>query len=257
MATRRKAEVTATEPISKALDDPERFKLTAIGANGLAMFSGVPVEEFQRDLQWPKAAETFKKMQYSTPVNACLNLYDNLISKVNWRVVPPKDATEEEKLQAKFIQECLDDMETPFRQVIKDALTSNTFGFAVLEKVYRRRNTNSGSMYNDNKISLRKLAIRNQETIEKFIFDATGNDVIGVKQVFTGVNDARWSLRKETEVVIPRSKYWHVTTGRTRGDPFGKSPLREVFLPWRFLEVLSELEANGVQKDLIGIPVNL
>jgi hypothetical protein len=257
-ATTANTTTESPQDVTKALspmDTPGRFKLGAIGTNGLNNFNGVTIEEFHRDLQWPKAAETFKKMQYSTPVNACLSLYDNLISKVNWRVVPPQEATEEEKQQAKFIEECLHDMDVPFRQVIKDALTSNTFGFAVMEKVFRRRNAGTGSMYNDNKIALKKLAIRNQETIEKFIFDAEGNEILGVKQNISGYQSGRYDFRKELEVVIPRNKYWHVTTGRGRGDPFGKSPLRDVYIAWRFLEVIAEMEASGAARDLQGVPI--
>jgi hypothetical protein len=44
-------------------------------------------------------------------------------------------------------------------------------------------------------------------------------------------------------------------TGKHRGDPFGKSPLRDAYLAWRFLSALEELEATGVAKDLNGLPV--
>lgn len=248
-----------TETITKAInpmDEPEKFKLSAIGTPGYNIFNGVPAEEFHRDLQWPTAAKTFKKMTYSAPINASLSLYDNIISKVTWRTKPIKDATDEELKQATFIQECLDDMDIPFRQVILDSLSANMFGFAIQEKVFRRRNSNSGSMYNDNKIALRKLSIRNQETIDKFIYDDFG-EIVGVKQNLSNVGNNSWYGRKltQTEVVIPRSKYMHVTVGNARGNPFGVSPLRNVYICWRFLECLSEMEASGAQRDLSGVPI--
>lgn len=248
-----------TETITKAInpmDEPEKFKLSAIGTPGYNIFNGVPAEEFHRDLQWPTAAKTFKKMTYSAPINASLSLYDNIISKVTWRTKPIKDATDEELKQAAFIQECLDDMDIPFRQVILDSLSANMFGFAIQEKVFRRRNSNSGSMYNDNKIALRKLSIRNQETIDKFIYDDSG-EIVGVKQNLSNVGNNSWYGRKltQTEVVIPRSKYMHVTVGNARGNPFGVSPLRNVYICWRFLECLSEMEASGAQRDLSGVPI--
>lgn len=244
--------------VSKALlnpqDQPDRFKLSAIGYSGLQMFDGITTDELHKELQWPNSIRTYKKMTYSTAVNSSLTLYDNLISKVNWRVVPPQEATEEEKDQTKFIQQCLDDMDAPFRQVIKDCLTSNIYGFAVLEKVYRRRNRNSGSIYSDNKIGLKKIALRNQESIDKFIFDEQGNEVIGVKQNLTNVNTLRYTSLNTNSVIIPRSKFLHITTGRNKADPYGKSPLRDVYVAWRYLEVLAELEAVSVQKDLSGTP---
>lgn len=43
--------------------------------------------------------------------------------------------------------------------------------------------------------------------------------------------------------------------GKHKGDPFGKSMLRDAYLAWRFLSVIEEIEANGVAKDLAGLPV--
>lgn len=226
-----------------------------MGYSGLNLFNGITNEELHRELNWPMSAKTYQKMSYSVSVNSCLTLYEYLISKVNWRTVPPEKATAEEKERAKFVYECLNDMDIPFRQVVKDALSSNTYGFAVLEKVYRRRNKNSGSMYSDDKIALKKIALRNQETIEKFIFDDSGNEVIGVKQNLYGFNNGRYTAAQPQTVVLPRSKFMHITTGRNRNDPYGKSPLRDVYLAWRYLEVMSEMEATGVSRDLQGIPM--
>jgi hypothetical protein len=43
--------------------------------------------------------------------------------------------------------------------------------------------------------------------------------------------------------------------GKHKGDPFGKSLLRDAYMAWRFLTVIEEIEANGVAKDLAGFPV--
>jgi len=248
----------ATAPIQKALsplDTPDKFKLGSMGSSGVNIFNGVSVEETSRDLNWPTSARTFKEMSMHTSVNACLTLYDNLISKVVWRVVAPERATEEEQKQAEFISQCLHDMDTSFRQVIRDSLTSNVYGFAVQEKVYRRRYKSNGSMYDDGKIALKKIALRNQETIEKFVMDDSNSEVLGVKQNLNLVNGSNYISNKAGTVVIPRSKFMHVTTGRNRGNPFGISPLRDAYLAWRYLTVIQEIEAAGISKDLTGIPL--
>jgi hypothetical protein len=111
-------------------------------------------------------------------------------------------------------------------------------------------------MYDDGIIGWKKLPIRVQESISKFIFSEDGNDVIGVQQNLSAINDIynRFS-RKSNLINIPRSKFLLFRTGKHRGDPFGKSPLRDAYLAWRFLTQLEELEALGVAKDLNGIPV--
>lgn len=235
-------------------EKPEKFKLDEQGFSGLNIFAGVTREESKKELQWPKSIETYKKMTEHVSINACLTLYENLISKVNWRIKPPSKATKADKTKAAFVQECLDDMDASFTQFIKDALSSNVYGFSIIEKVYRRRLKKNGSIYNDGKIGLKKLGHRNQETIQKFIFDEEGNEIIGVKQNLSSIGLGRITT-KNLEIILPRSKFIHVTTGRNRGDPFGKSRLRDVYLAWRYLEVIQEIEASGVARDLVGLPV--
>jgi hypothetical protein len=149
-------------------------------------------------------------------------------------------------------------MDHPFKDFIKDALSSNIFGFSVHEKVFRRRLKSKGSMYDDGLIGLKKITLRNQETIEKFIFDEAGNEVIAVKQSVKNVrnNYGRYSGRRlKTDVIIPKEKFVLITTGNNRNDPYGKSPLRDVYLPWRYLTIIEEIEAAGIAKDLQGLPV--
>jgi len=252
------ARTKQTQTVEKAVapqDKPERFQIGEIGYSGLQLFNGVSNEETKRELNWPQSAYTYKEMSYHSAINSCLSLYDNLISKVDWRVVPPKDATEEEKKQTEFINQCLGDMEHSFRDFIKDALSSNIYGFSVHEKVFRKRTKANGSLYDDNKIGLKKLALRHQESIYRFIYDKEGNELVGVEQNASSVNNMRYSTGKNLRVVLPMSKVVHITTGRNRSDPFGKSPLRDVYLAWRYLTVIQEIEAAGVARDLQGLPV--
>ena len=268
MATRKttKEPVESTEvskvlssetSVSKALnptDQPDRFKLSEMGYSGMTLFSGITQDEMYRELTFPNSIKTYKRMSYHTSINACLNLYDNLISKVTWRVVPPPNPTEKEKQDTEFINQCLQDMQTPLRRVVKDALSSNIYGFSVLEKVFYRRTTSNGSLYNDGKIGIKKIAHRNQESIKNFVFSENGNDVIGVKQSLAGANTLRYSTTK-TDVVIPRNKFILVTAGRNREDPYGVSPLRDAWLSYTYLVLTEEAEATGLQKDLAGTPL--
>lgn len=251
MATNR------VKPTNVMLDKPERFKLSEVGYRGLSVFNGVSNDEVKRDLTWPYSIQTFKNMSYHSAINAGLTLFDNLIGKVNWSVVPPENATEQELEQTKRVNEMLHDMEHSFPEFIRDVLTMNIYGFSVHEKVYRRRLKSNGSMYDDGLIGWRKLPIRAQESIEKFVFTEDGNDLIGVKQNLSQISDYynRYSNRINKEVILPMSKVLLFRAGRHRGDPFGKSLLRDCYLSWRYLTALENIEATGVSKDLSGIPV--
>lgn len=246
------------QTVEKAMDDkPDRFKLGESGYLGLNIFDGVTKDELKKELNFPRSIDTFKQMSYHSTVNAALTLYSNLIGKVQWKFLPPPDATEEEKNQAKIINEMMNDMEHTWGEFIGDVMSAQVFGFSVHEKVFRRRLKESGSKYNDGLIAWKKLPIRNQETIDKFIFSDDGNEIKGVKQDLTLVHDMynRYSSRVDKTVVLPRSKFLHFRVGRHKGDPYGKSPLRDAYLAWRYLTIVEEIESNGVAKDLVGFPV--
>ena len=252
MAARKKAIEKAVSP----LDQPERFRMGELGSLGIRHFGGVTQDELKAELNWPRSINTFRDMSYHSAVNAPLTLFENIISKATWTYKPPADATEEEKNQAKIINQMMQDMEQPWSEFIRDVLSSNVFGFSVHEKVFRKRYKANGSLYDDGIIGWKKLPIRVQESISKFVFSEDGNEIIGVQQNLSAINDIYNRFSKRSNLInIPRSKFLLFRTGKHRGDPFGKSPLRDAYLAWRFLTALEELEATGVAKDLNGLPV--
>jgi hypothetical protein len=239
------------------LDKPERFSLGEIGYNGQKMIDGVSQEELSRELNHPHSMVTFKEMSYHPSINAALTLYNSMIQKASLRFVPPKDATKKEKKNAELVESMFHDMETPIEDVMVDIMSMGTYGFSVLEKVYRRRKYKNGSNFDDDVIGIRKLALRNQESIDKFIYDESGNNLVGVKQDLSLLHDPynRFTKRAKMTVVLPREKFMLFNIGRNRNNPYGVSPLRDVYLPWKYLTSIEEIEAAGVAKDLQGLPV--
>lgn len=250
-----------TTKVEKALVpsqyNPERFKLGEMGNLGLRIFNGVTNGELRRELDFPNNLQTYKEMQQHSTINASLTLFETIIGKANWIFKEPEKATEEEKKQCKFINEMMQDMEHSWADFIKDALSVNAYGFCINEKVYRRRYKSNGSLYDDGVIGWRKLPVRSQESIQRFIYSPEGNDLLGVYQNLSRVTDvyAQYNQRSTAEVSIPMNKVIHFRTGRHRGDPYGKSPLKDAYLAWKYLTALEELEATGVAKDLNGLPV--
>lgn len=239
------------------IDKPEKFQLSEVGYSGSRMFDGVTQEETIRDLNFPNSLSTFREMSYHPAVNTPLSLYNSMISKAKFRILPPKDPSKKEKKQYEAIESMFNDMDHPMEDIIVDIMTMSIYGFSVVEKVFRRREHSKGSAYDDGLIGIKKLALRNQESIDKFIFDETGNEIIGVKQDISRLNDPynRFTKRIETQVVLPKSKFMLFTVGRNKTNPYGTSPLRDVYLPWKYLTTIEELEASGVAKDLQGLPV--
>lgn len=250
---RKQAEITKA---SLPTDDPERFRLGDLGYAAPKVINGVSTEEIKRELNMPYAVDTYKKMSYHPSISAPLALYDAMISKASFRVLAPKDATEAEKKQTELVQSMLDDMDHSFDDFIQAAMTKTVFGFSVIEKVYRKRYKSNGSAYDDGIIAPKKLKLIPQETIAKFIFDDQGNELIGCKQDISSIIDplGRYTGRDNT-VVLPRSKFMLFQVGKNRNNPYGTSPLKSVYLPWRYLQSLEEIEAQGVSRDFTGIPL--
>jgi hypothetical protein len=244
------ADLSDLTKAASPMNQPQRFKMGDIGYSGVNLFNGVSYEDTLRELNWPSSAKTYKEMASHSAINSCLSLYSNIISKVRWRVVPPNDATPKEKEEAKFIESCLGDMDNSFRDFIGDALSSNIYGFSIHEKTFKIRRKSTGSLYDDGRIGLKKLGLLNQESISRFLPGESNNEIIGVEQINTNSYGSTGTYNR-----LPLEKYIHIKVGRHRGDPFGKSPLRDAYLAWRYLTVIQEIEAAGVARDLQGLPV--
>lgn len=251
--------VKRTTKIQKAteLDTPAPFKLGEMGVSGARIIAGLPNEEIKRELNFPHNIKTFKSMMLHPAINASLSLYKSMLAKATYRVVPVKNPTAKEKFQAKKIEEMLADMQTPLEDVVLASLTSLDYGFATIEKVFFHRTKEEGSMYDDGLIGIKKLSLLGQQSIERFYFDETGNNVTGLKQDLSSISDpyGRYKHLLGNEKPIPREKFMLFTVGNDKSNPYGQSPLRNVYLPWRYLTSIEELEASGIAKDLQGVPL--
>jgi hypothetical protein len=232
----------------------KEFSLSELGHIGLPIFSGVTSSELQNDLNFPNSIKTFKKMQYHSSISSALQLFSLIVSKARWKFIPPERATKKEIKQTKSMNEMMHDMDHTWSDFITEVMSTQLFGFCINEKVYRYRKPQNGSKYNDNIIGWKKLPIRTQETIDKFIMDTQGKEVMGVQQS-PGKSTMGYYTGSDINIKLPKEKYLHFKTGRHRGDPFGKSPLIDAYTSWKYITVLEELEAVGVNKDLVGLPV--
>lgn len=251
MATKQIKTEKALQP------EPDRFKLSEAGSRGTNLWYGVSQDELKSELNYPQSRITFKQMSYHGAVNAPLRLYENIIGRTDWVVRPPQNATEEEKNQTERIREMMQDMDHSWSDFIIEVLSMNRYGFSLHEKVYRKRFSANGSKYNDGLIGWKRLPIRNQFTIDKFVYDDSGNDIRGAVQNLTGVQTPTGKITSSGQKTLPMSKLMHFRAGNHQGDPFGKSPLRDAYLAWRYLIAIEEIEAIGVSKDLNGLPVKL
>lgn len=228
--------------------DMPKFTKGRISNNGLITLGGEIFEEYQWELRWPYAVETFKKMSHDETIAPALNLVEMAISRVPWTVEIPEGYEDQLKDKADFLRQCMNDMDHTWGSFIRQAVTMNRYGFAIHEKVYRRRNKRSGSKFTDGKVGIKSLPIITQDSVASFQWDEDGLEVTGLLQWKNKPAGLRQlvMLTAGQYIPIPRSKYIHFKNNPLKDNPEGTSPLQCVWRAWRYKQALQEAEAMGI-----------
>ena len=222
-----------------------------VGLTGLKRAAGILDEEFLPALRGRQSVKVFREMSQNDPiVGALLFTIDKLLRNVVWHVNVDENTAEQEQAK-QFIEECMQDMSHTWDDMISEILSMLPYGFSWHEIVYKKRvgpqekDPKKRSKFTDGKFGWRKIPIRAQETMFRWIFDADG----GVKAMI------QMSPPSYTQMVIPIEKSLLFRTGIHKGNPEGYSILRNAYRPWFFKKRLEEFEAIGVERDLAGMPV--
>lgn len=227
-------------------------KTQRMGLVGLKQSGGYIQEEFLPELRWPRAGRIYQQMADNDPVvGAILYLAEMLIRGVEWRVDPASDSSEDTEA-AKFVEQCMNDMEESWADTLNEILSMLTYGWSFHEITYKVRrginetNPRYHSKYTDGKFGWRGFPIRSQASWEKWEFDKETGELIAFVQ------------RPEPtykEIVIPMSKGLLFRTRVSRNNPEGKSLLRNAYRPYYFKQKFEEIEGIGIERDLAGLPV--
>ena len=239
-----------------------RFQMEPMGNTGLKISSGIPTDNVHvRELLFPNSMSVYAKMGHDSTIASALNLFTMLIQRSKWSVRAPLSARDSAgmKENVEFLKSVMHDMDSPFSAFLQEVSSKIQYGFCVHEKVYRKRLKSKGSRFNDGKIGIKKLPVRSQTTITKFLYD-TENELAGVKQnlayMQTGYAQyANTAFTTTSEVVIPKSKLLLFRTGTQRDNPVGRSSLASVYFDWKYRCSIQENESVGVARDLGGIPI--
>jgi len=235
-----------------------RISLGESGFVGLRTVWGKVIDDPQRAFHWPNFYRTVREMMNDAVIASVFNTYRMLLSRVKWCVQPPEDATEQDKERAKFIQSCMDDMEHSWPAFLSDVITYLSYGFAVEEKVFRRRLYKNGSKFNDGLVGLRKLSPRGQDTIARWTFSEDGRELLGCEQSITNLEYGAMFQSQANEhglIPIKREKFLLFTADATKGDPTGNSILKGAYKAWKQLDMLRDQELLGIAKESNGLPL--
>jgi hypothetical protein len=230
------------------------------GLTGLKRWAGFVHEEFLRELQGPRGVRTYREMLDNDDiVGSMIWAIKYLARQVDFRVEPADDSTEAAKW-AEFIEQALfHDLNLTWTDLLGEILSFLGYGWSLFEVVYKRRlgqdpgtfvDTDGKirdlpkSKFDDGLIGWRKFAFRSQDSLFEWIFDENG----GVQGM---IQQPPPDYRNR---VLPIDKCLLFRTEAEKGNPEGRSVLRNAYRPWYFKKNLQTLEGIGAERDLAGYP---
>jgi hypothetical protein len=234
-----------------------RLRLSEVGTTGLQVYSKSIVEEANRLFRYPTFLKIVDEMKNNATISAALTGNRMMVGRVKWSVNPPVGADEKMLERTKFIETCMHDMEHTWDSFIADVISCIEYGFAVQEKVFRRRLKANGSKYNDGLVGWKKLPSRSQNTISGWVFSEDGRELVKLEQTISNIDSFQKSKLANPstgKIEINRDKFLLFTCDSTRGNPEGRSLLKGCYTAYRQLQLIQEQRMIGVARDLGGIP---
>ncbi|QCQ64694.1 putative portal protein [Rheinheimera phage vB_RspM_Barba31A] len=240
-------------------DNPvPRIRMSEYGTTGLKVFSDQIFEEDRPELRGTGWIKEVRKMRNDPVVSAGVELLQMWMQRGIPEIVPYSESEEDVK-RAKFIEQCMYDMEHTFDDLMKDITSNVWYGYAPIEKVFKKRLANQ-SKYNDGLIGWKKLPIRSQDTVVEWKTDDTGRNITHLIQDINSVTSGERLNRllftyPAGEVEIPMEKVLNFRYNGTRGNPEGRSPCKSIWGAYKYRCQIELDEAIGVQRNLNGVPV--
>ena len=224
-----------------------------LGVSGLKQWGGQIYEDILRDLQGVKKYKKLKEFRENSEVaGALLFVIEQMMRKTDNQIVAFDAHNPADVDTADFIASVLfEDMEEAWNQhVVVAADNFLSYGFSPHEICYKLRggyvdDPLRHSKFTDNKVGVRRLALRPPETAYRWQMNSVG-DVFALEQ--QGPPD--YILHP-----IPSEKLAHYIFRGGKSNPEGRPLLRNAYPSWVYLTGIKNYEAIGVERDLAGLPV--
>ena len=250
---RRKIIKAASSLPSQPQQRTQYNQFAELGVSGVKQWGGQIFEDILKDLQGVRRYKKLREFRENNEVaGALFFVIEQLIRKVDNRIVPFDETIPEDVILAEFIADILfEDMDESWNQhVVQAADNFLSYGFAFHEICYKARGGDvddpvQHSKFADNKIGVRRLALRPPETLFRWHMNNTG-DVFAFEQM--GPPDY-------ITHIIPSEKAVHYIFRGGKSSPEGKPLLRSAYPSWVYLTGIKASEAIGISRQAEGIPI--
>lgn len=222
-----------------------------VGTPGLLQWGGFVREELLPELTGLQGVRTYKQMRDTSPIiGAILFATEMLLRPVGWSCKPADDSPQAEELAAFAHQALFTDCLTPWYARLSDILSMLPFGWALCEWTLKRRQGSKrdpwqSSQATDGLLGFADISLRSQDSLLQWVIDEQDQVQAMVQQPPAG----------GPTVTIPRAKALLFRPTSYKGNPEGRSILRNAYKPYYHLSHIENIEGIGIERDLAGLPV--
>lgn len=213
---------------------PRNRLISEIGSPGLNKVGGYIAADFLPQLQGLSGVKKYTEMATNDPLlSGIIFMMTSLIRNVDWRLELPEAVRESKEAvdrMDRLHKALFEEMETPFEEVIGEACSMFTYGFAPCEVTYKRDDGGA--------VMPRRISLRSQETVQRWEYAGKdgreGPEWLGLWQ-----DDF-----ENAPVFIPKLKLLLFRTTSERDNPEGRSVLRGAYVPWIRKKAIEEAEGR-------------
>ena len=230
-----------------------------VSISGPNRVGGVLFDEFLPELRFPQGIRIYNEMRKnSSIIGGFLRAIEAAFRATEFSSIPYDDS-DVARDRAIFLDDCINDMDRSWLDVLSDIITFLPFGFSACEMVFKQRRGFGGavpSKHSDGRLGLRDLVLIPHESVLEWIWDdepgGDPNKLIGLRQL--AVNIGSIESHPGGFVDIPIRKILLTRVRPEKNSPEGESILRQAYRSWYFMNNLEVIEAISLERTGAGIP---
>lgn len=215
----------------------KRDILQQYGDSGLQRWGGILSEEWLSDLKGAKSRRAYREMADNDPIiGAILFAIKQFLMTARFSIEPGSDH-EEDKVVASWLENQINQLDIPLiPDFMSEAVSVIVYGFAPFEILYKQDGRG---------IAWKGFAFRSQDSVDEWSFSENG-ELLGLFQRIP---------HSGNRVFIPLEKLLLLKTEPAKGNPEGRSLLRNAWTSYYIKKHLQVLEGIGIERDLCGLPI--